>query len=137
MSICFRVELSEAERGELQTMLGGGKHAARKLKRVQILLAADAGLPDETIASSLAVGGSTVYRTKRRFVEGNLARALNQGERMNGRSCGLADEGLEVASVPAGALPAVLQAGRGLGLMQQAHGHVLDHGHVLGPVAGP
>ncbi len=62
---------------------------------------------------------------------------LAQGNRMNGRSCGLADEGLEVASIPAGALPAVLQAGRGLGPMQQAHGHVLDHGHVLGPVAGP
>ena len=63
MTIRYRVELSEAERGELQAMLGGGKHAARKLKRAQILLAADASTPDETIARSLAVGGSTVYRT--------------------------------------------------------------------------
>ena len=62
-------------------MLSGGKHAARKLKRAQILLAADAGVPDETIAISLAVGGSTVYRTKRRFVEGNLERALNEEPR--------------------------------------------------------
>src|SRR5215217_251075 len=77
----YRVELSEAERGELQAMLGGGKHAARKLKRAQILLAADAGVLDETIARSLAVGGSTVYRTKRRFVEGNLARALDEEPR--------------------------------------------------------
>src|SRR3712207_9463968 len=75
MAIRYRVELSEAERGELQAMLRGGKHAARKLKRAQILLAADAGVLDETIARSLAVGGSTVYRTKRRFVEGNLAGA--------------------------------------------------------------
>jgi transposase len=81
MAIRYRVELSEAERGELQAMLGGGKHAARKLKRAQILLAADAGTPDETIARSLAVGGSTVYRTKRRFVEGNLARALDEEPR--------------------------------------------------------
>ena len=81
MAIRYRVELSEAERGELQAMLGGGKHAARKLKRAQILLAADAGMPDETIARSLAVGGSTVYRTKRRFVEGNLARALDEEPR--------------------------------------------------------
>ncbi len=81
MTIRYRVELSEAERGELRAMLGGGKHAARKLKRAQILLAADAGTPDETIACSLAVGGSTVYRTKRRFVEGNLARALNEEPR--------------------------------------------------------
>ena len=81
MAIRYRVELSEAERGELQAMLGVGKHAARKLKRAQILLAADAGMPDETIARSLAVGGSTVYRTKRRFVEGNLGRALNEEPR--------------------------------------------------------
>ena len=38
-----RVELSQAEHDELTAMLGGGKHAARKLKRAQILLAADAG----------------------------------------------------------------------------------------------
>ena len=81
MAIRCRVELSEAERGELQALLGGGKHAARKLKRAQILLAADAGVPDDAIATSLAVGGSTVYRTKRRFVEGNLARALDEEPR--------------------------------------------------------
>jgi Homeodomain-like domain len=40
--------------------------------RAQILLAADAGRSDEEIARTVAVGGSTVYRTKRRFVEGNL-----------------------------------------------------------------
>ena len=57
-----------------QALLSGGKHAARKLKRAQILLAADAGAGDEEIARSVGVGGSTVYRTKRRFVEGNLER---------------------------------------------------------------
>ena len=29
----------------------------------------------------MAVGGSTVYRTKRRFVEDNLEAALNEGPR--------------------------------------------------------
>jgi transposase len=81
MNIRYRVELSEAERRGLQAMLGGGRHAARKLKRAQILLAADAGVPDDAIATSLAVGGSTVYRTKRRFVEGNLERALGEDPR--------------------------------------------------------
>jgi Homeodomain-like domain len=56
-----------------------GRHAARTLKRAQILLAADAGVPDGTIAQSLGIGGSTVYRTKRRFVEGNLEKALSEG----------------------------------------------------------
>jgi len=81
MNIRYRVELSEAERGALQALLSGGKRAARKLKRAQVLLAADAGVPDETIATSLDVGGSTVYRTKRRFVEGSLERALDEGPR--------------------------------------------------------
>jgi hypothetical protein len=68
MNVRYRIELSQAEREALTTMLSGGKHAARKLKRAQILLAADAGSSDDEIACTVAVGGSTVYRTKRRFV---------------------------------------------------------------------
>ena len=45
------------------------------------MLAADAGASDEEIAASVGVGGSTVYRTKRRFVEGNLERALSEEPR--------------------------------------------------------
>jgi hypothetical protein len=81
MNIRYRVELSEAERSELQAMLSGGRHAARKLKRAQILLATDAGQSDEAIAASVAVSASTVRRTKRRFVEGNLERALSEEPR--------------------------------------------------------
>ena len=81
MNIRYRVELNEAERAQLTALLSGGKHAARKLKRAQILLAADAGVGDEEIATSVAVGGSTVYRTKRRFVEGNLELALSEEAR--------------------------------------------------------
>src|SRR5450631_2826351 len=81
MNVRYYVELSQAERGELTALLSGGKQAARKLKRAQILLAADAGSSDEEIARTVAVGGSTVYRTKRRFVEGNLERALSEEQR--------------------------------------------------------
>ena len=76
MNIRYRIELSEDERCELAGMLTGGKQAVRRLKRAQILLAADAGVPDEAIAQSVRVSGSTVSRTKRRFVEGNLEGAL-------------------------------------------------------------
>ena len=78
MNIRYRVESSQTERAGLIGLLAGGKHAVRKLKRAQILWAADAGVDDETIAKSVGVGGSTVYRTKRRFVEGNLEAALNE-----------------------------------------------------------
>lgn len=81
MNIRYRVELSQAERDHLVALLSGGKHAARKIKRAQILLAADAGASDEAIAVSVSASGSTVYRTKRRFVEGNLEFALAEEAR--------------------------------------------------------
>ena len=78
MNVRYRVELSQTERDQMTALLSGGKHAARGLKRAQILLAADGGASDEEIARSVGVGGSTVYRTKRRFVLGNLEAALNE-----------------------------------------------------------
>ena len=74
MNIRYHVELSEAERCELTALVGSGKHYARKIKRAQILLAADRAQRRD-IAAAVAVGGSTVYRTKRRFVKGNIEAA--------------------------------------------------------------
>jgi hypothetical protein len=54
----YAIELSQAERNELRTLLGGGKHAARKLKRAQICWPPTQGAAsDDEIATS--VGGST------------------------------------------------------------------------------
>src|SRR3954471_8273271 len=78
MNIRFRVELSEAERNELTAMLSGGRRAAGKLKRAEILLAAGAGHSDAAMNACVGVGASTVYRPKRRFVEGNLSAALEE-----------------------------------------------------------
>jgi transposase len=81
MNVRYRVDLSQEERDQLTALLRGGTHAARKLKRAQILLAADAGASDDEIARTVAVGGSTVYRTKRRFVLGSLDAALSEEPR--------------------------------------------------------
>jgi transposase len=81
MNVRYRVDLDQPERDVLTAMLRSGKHPARKLKRAQILLAADAGLGDEAIAATVVVGGSTVYRTKRRFVEMGLRAALSEEPR--------------------------------------------------------
>lgn len=81
MNIRYRVDLSQSERDQLTALLSGGRHPARKLKRAQILLAADSGAGDAEIAARVVVGGSTVYRTKRRFVEGNLDLALAEESR--------------------------------------------------------
>lgn len=81
MNIRYRVTLSSEERTALQALVGGGKAAVRKVKRAQILLAAAAGSKDETIAANVGVGTSTVYRTKQRFVEEGLERALTETPR--------------------------------------------------------
>ena len=88
MNVRYRVELSQTEREQLNSILSGGKQAARRLKRAQILLAADAGASDEEIARSVGVGGSTVYRTKRRFVHGNLEAALKEQPRRGAQALG-------------------------------------------------
>ena len=81
MNVRYRVDLSQPERDDLSALLSGGKLPARRLKRVQILLAADAGVTDEAIAASVRTSGSTVYRTKKRFVEINLEAALSEEPR--------------------------------------------------------
>jgi hypothetical protein len=69
-------------------MLRGGHHAARKVKRAQILPAAHSGATDAAIAASVGVGESTAYCTKRRFVEGNLELALSEEPRPGSRAVG-------------------------------------------------
>jgi hypothetical protein len=53
MNIRYRVELSQTERSDLTALLSGGKQAVRKVKRAQILLAADAGAGDGEINGRL------------------------------------------------------------------------------------
>jgi len=98
MNIRYRVTLSSEERQQLEAFVRGGKGAVRKLKRAQILLAADAGSTDEAIARNVGVGTSTVYRTKQRFVEDGLERALNEVPRPGPpRKLSASDEALLVA----------------------------------------
>ena len=81
MSERWVVELSNDEQTELLELTRGGSAQVQKIKRAQMLLAADKGATDEEIAAVVGVGVSTVYRTKRRFVEGNLERALHDEPR--------------------------------------------------------
>jgi transposase len=81
MSERWIVVLSNDEQTELLELTSGVSAPVQKFKRAQILLAANKGVTDEQIAAVVGVGVSTVYRTKRRFVEGNLERALNDEPR--------------------------------------------------------
>lgn len=98
MNIRYRVTLTPEERQQLEALVRGGKGAVRKLKRAQILLAADARSTDEAIARNVGVGTSTVYRTKQRFVEDGLELALNEASRPGSpRKLSASDEALLVA----------------------------------------
>jgi transposase len=81
VNVRYRVDLSQSERDELNTLVSGGKLPVRRLKRMQILLAADAGVGDEAIAASVQTSGSTIYRTKKRFVAIGLEAALSEEPR--------------------------------------------------------
>lgn len=75
------VDLSDEERGELQTLLRKGKASARRLTRARILLLAAEDRPDDEVAAVLHSSRSTVERTRRRFVEEGLEAALNERPR--------------------------------------------------------
>jgi transposase len=77
----YLVDLTLEERSELKALLQGGKAGVRRLYRARVLLLADEGATDEEIARALHLGTSTVERTRRRFVEGGLERALNDRPR--------------------------------------------------------
>ena len=81
MNIRYRVILTPDERRHLQALTSGGIGAERRIKRAQILLAADAQPADAGIAALVGVGTSTVYRTKQHYVEDGLARALTETPR--------------------------------------------------------
>lgn len=127
MNVRYRVELSETERVELKGMISGGRQPVRRFRRAQILLASDAGQSEEGIAQTLGVGVSTVYRTRRRFVEGNLEGALSEEARTGAaRKLSGKEEALLVATAcskaPAGCARWTLKllAGRMMELTEHA-----------------
>jgi len=81
MNVRYRITLTPEECEQLRSLVQSGKGRFRRLKRAQILLAASSGSSDATIAKNVAVSASTVYRTKRRFVEEGLEAALSEEPR--------------------------------------------------------
>lgn len=69
------------------------------MKRAQTLLMADAGALDKEISEALPTGTATIYRTKKRFVEGSLEHALSEKPRVGGaRKLSGREEALLVAT---------------------------------------
>jgi hypothetical protein len=85
MTKVYVVDLTPDEREELLSLLRGGQARVRKTNRARILLLADEGRTDEEVAEALLTSVSTVERTRKRFVEGGLERALNESPRPGGK----------------------------------------------------
>ena len=68
-----KVILNTDEQADLKLITTQGKHSVRKIKRAHTLLMSHTqAYRDEDIAESLSLSLSTVYRTKRYFVEYGL-----------------------------------------------------------------
>ena len=81
MAFPFRVVLTDDQRAELRTLIGGGTAPARQLMRARMLLKADhdeagPGWSDAVIARAVEVTPSTVQPVRRQFVQEGLAATL-------------------------------------------------------------
>lgn len=78
----YIVDLTKEEKKQLIELTQKGHKSARKIKRANILLLADAGKTDAEITESLHTSIPTVERTRKNFVEGGgLDFALNERRR--------------------------------------------------------
>lgn len=77
----YLINLCAEEQQQLTELTRKGTVKARQFKRAMILLKADEGLTDAQIMSAINVSRPCVERTRKRFVEGDLERALNEDPR--------------------------------------------------------
>jgi transposase len=81
----YIVDLSDEEREQALELMRKGKVSTRKVTRARILLKAAEGWTDEQIVAALDTSIRTVERTRKRFVEGGLQKALNDDPRPGAR----------------------------------------------------
>lgn len=79
----YKIELTPAQRQELEQLIKAGQAKARKIMHAHILLKSDSGeqgpsWSDQEIQRVFAVGESTIERVRKRFVEHGLADALDR-----------------------------------------------------------
>ncbi len=84
MEKLYVVELLDEQRWRLRDLIASGTWPTRMVNRAHILLLADEGAPDATIAASLHVSPATVARTRRRYVLEGLEATMNERPRCGG-----------------------------------------------------
>ena len=79
----YQIELTQAQRQELNQIIKAGQARARKILHAHILLKSDSGEQGPAwsyteIEHAFGVGESTIVRVRKRFVEHGLADALDR-----------------------------------------------------------
>lgn len=75
------IEMTPEDRKELIDLTRKGKASARKINRARILLMSDEGKTDGEIREALGISQTTIWRTRKRYVEGDLDWSLNEQPR--------------------------------------------------------
>lgn len=81
MSRRTEIQLTSEDRKELIHLTRKGKTSARKINRARILLMSDEGKPDGEIREALGISQTTIWRTRKRYLEGGLDWSLNEQPR--------------------------------------------------------
>ncbi len=71
-----RVQLKAPDRRSLVALIRSGRHAARPITRARILLMSDRRATDQQIVQALHTSLATVERTRRKYAQGGLPRAI-------------------------------------------------------------
>ena len=77
----YGVVLEEQQQTQLRSIVGQGKHSARKIRRARSLLHSHEGMSAVRIADLLDVHPNSVYRTRRLFVTEGPDAALEERPR--------------------------------------------------------
>lgn len=80
----YVVNLSKAERDQLNTLIQNEAPRSRRVKHAKVLLHSDLGESAVKVADWVGVGHSTVERTRQRYAESGLEVALNDRPRPGG-----------------------------------------------------
>jgi putative transposase len=77
----IKLKLSEKDRARLQEFKKAGRHSQRVFNRATILLFLDKGLLSSEIERLLEVDRSTIWRTRKRYLESGLEAAVAEAPR--------------------------------------------------------